>query len=141
MGYAANANRNIHAKEMLKLGLVALGGFFGAAGRYLLAGAVHRLFTNATFPYGTLVVNISGCLLIGLFAGLSDSRQLFSPEFRSFMLLGVLGGFTTYSSFGYETFALFTDGEMIRAAANVVLHVLLGLFAVWLGYTAILRLG
>jgi CrcB protein len=87
-----------------------------------------------TFPYGTLAVNLLGCLLIGLIAGLGESRQLFGPEVRSFALIGLLGGFTTFSTFGYETFAMIRDSEYVRAAANVGVHVGLGLALVWFGY-------
>jgi CrcB protein len=114
--------------------LVGAGGFTGALLRYGLSGLVQRQFPLATFPYGTLTVNLVGCVSIGIFAGLVESRQLFGPELRTFALIGVLGGFTTYSTFGYETFALFRDAEHLRAAANIALHVLLGLAGVWLGY-------
>ena len=114
--------------------LVGSGGFAGSILRYALAGVVQRHFPLATFPYGTLFVNLMGCLLIGVFAGLADSRQLFAPELRVFALIGVLGGFTTFSTFGYETFAMLRDGEQLRAALNVGLQVVLGLSLVWLGY-------
>jgi CrcB protein len=114
--------------------LVGVGGFLGSAGRYLVGGWVHRLVPFASFPFGTLVVNVGGCLLIGVFAGLSDGRQLFAPELRVFLLIGVLGGFTTFSSFAYETLALARDAELARALANVAAQVILGLAAAWLGY-------
>ena len=88
-----------------------------------------------TFPYGTLVVNMLGCLLIGVAVGLVDSRQLFGPDMRLFVLIGLLGGFTTYSTFGYETFALLRDADYLRAVANVSIHVVLGLALVWAGYS------
>lgn len=115
--------------------LVGSGGFLGSAFRYALSGAVHRLLPFATFPYGTLFVNASGCLLIGLLGGLSASRLVLAPNLRLFLFLGILGGFTTFSTFGYETFALFRDGEMIRAFLNVVLSLLLCLASVWLGWS------
>jgi CrcB protein len=114
--------------------LVGSGGFVGSICRYALGGAVHRHFPMATFPYGTLAVNLLGCALIGALAGLADSRQLFSPELRTFGFIGLLGGFTTFSTFGYETIAMTRDGEFIRAAFNVGLHVVLGLGFVWLAY-------
>ncbi len=117
--------------------LAGLGGFLGSAGRYLLGGWVHRAVPFTTFPLGTLVVNASGCLLIGLLAGLADSRQLLGPEARVFLFIGVLGGFTTFSSFAYETLALARDGEMARALLNVAAQVTLGLAAAWLGYTIV----
>lgn len=123
----------------MKAGLVTAvaigtGGFLGALARYGLGGLVHRLLPGATFPYGTLAVNLLGCLLIGVMTGLADSRQLFRPEVRAFALIGILGGFTTFSTFGYETVAMLRDGSSVRAAANVGVHVVLGLGLVWLGY-------
>jgi len=117
-------------------GMVGLGGFVGALARYGLSGFVQRMFPMASFPYGTLAVNLLGCLLIGIMAGLMETRGLFSPEFRVFALIGVLGGFTTFSTLGIETFAMLRDTEYIRAAANVSLHVVAGLSLVWVGYTA-----
>ena len=114
--------------------LVGTGGFIGAVCRYGLSGLVQRSAPLASFPYGTLVVNMVGCLLIGIAVGLVDSRQLFGPEFRLFALIGLLGGFTTYSTFGYETFALLRDADYLRAVANVSVHVVLGLALVWAGY-------
>ena len=113
---------------------VGAGGFLGALARYGLSGIVHRFFPQTTFPVGTLTVNLLGCLLIGVLAGLVESRQLLGPEARVFAMIGLLGGFTTFSTFGYETFALLRDGENLRATANVGLSVVLGLAFVWLGY-------
>ncbi len=113
---------------------VGSGGFLGAMARYGLSGLVHRKMPLATFPWGTLGVNLLGCLAIGVLAGLAESRQLFSPEIRIFALIGVLGGFTTFSTFGYETFAMIRDDEYLRAAANVGMHVILGVALVSLGY-------
>jgi len=114
--------------------LVGVGGFTGTLLRYGMGGAVQRLFPSATFPFGTLAVNLAGCLCIGCLAGLSDSRELFGADTRAFLFIGVLGGFTTFSSFGYETFALMRDGDGLRALTNVAVHVVLGLACVWLGY-------
>ncbi len=114
--------------------VIGSGGFLGALARYGLSGLVHRQMPLATFPYGTLVVNLVGCLGIGVIAGLAESRQLFGPEFRAFVLIGILGAFTTFSTFGYETFAMIRDDEYLRAITNVAMHVLLGLALLWLGY-------
>lgn len=114
--------------------LVGCGGFAGALLRYGLSGWVHRQLPFALFPYGTLAVNLVGCVLIGLIAALVETRQLFGPEFRSFALVGILGSFTTFSTFGYETFAMAREGEYLRAGANVAAQVALGLAAVWAGY-------
>ncbi len=119
---------------LINAAMVGSGGFIGALARYGLSGLVHRQVPFATFPYGTMAVNLVGCCAIGVIAGLAESRQLFGPEFRTFALIGVLGGFTTFSTFGYETFAMLRDAEYLRVAANVGVHVVLGLALVWLGY-------
>ena len=119
---------------LINAAMVGSGGFIGALARYGLSGLVHRQVPFATFPYGTMAVNLMGCCAIGVIAGLAESRQLFGPEFRTFALIGVLGGFTTFSTFGYETFAMLRDAEYLRGAANVGVHVVLGLALVWLGY-------
>jgi fluoride exporter len=113
---------------------VGIGGFLGALARYGLGGLVHRIPGTSGFPYGTLVVNLLGCLLVGVLAGLMEGRQMFTPEFRLFAVVGVLGGFTTFSTFGIESFMLMRDGEYLRVVANVGLHVIGGLLLVWLGY-------
>ena len=115
--------------------LVGSGGVVGALLRYGLSGLVHRQLNLSAFPYGTLTVNLIGCLLIGGFAGLSESRQLFGPELRMFVLIGLLGSFTTFSTFGYETFAMLRDAEYLSAVTNTGMHVILGLIFVWAGYT------
>ena len=119
---------------MLNLLLVGGGGFFGAICRYSLGGAVHQWTQISTFPLGTMVVNILGCFCIGLGGGLMELRQLFTPELRLFLLIGFLGGFTTFSTFGFESWALMRDGEFFLAAVNVVIQVLVGLTAVWFGF-------
>ncbi len=115
--------------------LVGAGGFIGAMLRYALGGLVVRQLPLMTFPLGTLAVNVFGCFLIGVFGGIGESRQLLGPELRAFVIIGLLGGFTTFSAFGHETFAMLRDGEALRAAGNVGIQVILGLAAVWLGYT------
>lgn len=118
---------------MTKSLLVGFGGFLGSIARYLAGGAVHRLAEGSVFPYGTLFVNVTGCLAIGFLAALSEARGVLSPEARVFLLIGVLGGYTTFSSFGYETLQLVRGGEMLAAAANVLVQVVVGLGAVWAG--------
>ena len=115
--------------------IIGSGGFLGALARYGLGGLVQRQFPLSTFPYGTLAVNLLGCLIIGVLTGLIESRQLFGPEFRKFALVGILGAFTTFSTFGYETFALIRDDQYLRAVANVGGQGVLGVALVWLGYT------
>ena len=128
------------AGPLSQLALVGLGGFLGSVSRFFLSGLAHRIIPHLSFPLGTLVVNILGCFLIGLLYGLADTRQLFGDEVRLFLIIGVLGGFTTFSTFGYETLALWRDAEVSWAVASVVLHLTAGLGAVWIG-DAVGRLG
>jgi len=114
--------------------IVGLGGFTGSVLRYLLGGAVHQWLRNPWFPYGTLAVNLLGCFFIGLLGGWSDNLDLLAPATRLFLLIGLLGGFTTFSTFGYETLALLRDREVTAALLNIALQLLVGLTAVWLGY-------
>lgn len=116
--------------------MVGSGGFLGALARYVISGLVQREFPLATFPYGTLVVNLVGCFAIGVLAGISESRQFFGPDARLFVFVGVLGGFTTFSTLGYETIVLMRDADLFPAFANIGLHVIAGLALVWLGYAA-----
>lgn len=118
---------------MYKLFLIGLGGFAGALLRYGFSGLVQNLSKSITFPYGTLAVNLIGCLAIGVLSQLVESYGLFSPETRSFVLVGVLGAFTTYSTFANETVNLARDGQGALSLANMGLHLVLGLGAVWLG--------
>jgi len=113
--------------------LIGAGGFLGAIARYAMSGVVQRLAGFSSFPYGTLAVNVTGCIAIGLLAGWAETRQLVGPEARLFLLIGLLGSFTTFSTFGYETLALLRDGAILRASANVAFHVTLGLTAAWAG--------
>lgn len=119
---------------LISSAVVGSGGFIGSLARYSVGGLVHRQLPLAIFPYGTLLVNLLGCLLIGLLAGMAESRQVFGPQFRQFALIGVLGGFTTFSTFGYETVAMLRDADYLRAGANVGISVVGGLLLVWLGY-------
>ena len=88
---------------------------------------------NPAFPYGTLAVNVVGCLLIGVLAGLAATRTILGVDTRAFLIVGVLGGFTTYSAFGLETVELIRRGEFFVGLSNVVLQITLGLAAVWVG--------
>jgi CrcB protein len=113
---------------------VALGSALGGVARYGLSGLVARSF-GETFPWGTLIVNVLGSLLIGFVATLTgpDGRVLVSPVTRLFWMSGIFGGFTTFSSFSLQTLTLVQDGEWARAGANVGLSVALCLIGVWLG--------
>ena len=114
---------------------VGAGGFLGSVGRFVIAGFFNRLSPALAFPIGTLAVNILGCFLIGLLHGVAESRNILGTDTRIFLFIGVLGGFTTYSTFGFESLALLKDGAMLKASANIILHVFVGLAAVWLGDT------
>ena len=119
---------------MIKLLLIGTGGFIGSILRYLVSGSVQAASHSITFPYGTLAVNVIGCFLIGFLSELAETRSLFSPDTRAFLIVGILGGFTTFSAFGNETMNLLRDGERALAMMNVSAQILLGLGAVWLGY-------
>lgn len=118
---------------MWNLLLIGIGGFIGSVLRYLFSGSVQSLSRSFEFPYGTLAVNVLGCLVIGALAELAEAHGLFRDEARSFLFVGVLGGFTTFSTFGNETMNLLRDGEGSLAFANVGAHFLFGLCAVWFG--------
>jgi CrcB protein len=114
--------------------LIALGSALGGVGRYWLSGVVAAR-VGETFPWGTLVVNVIGSALIGVLAALGDSARVgLPPEARQFLMVGVLGGFTTFSSFSLQTLRLMQDGDWTRAAGNVMLSVALCLVAVAAGY-------
>lgn len=112
---------------------VALGGALGSVSRYLVGTWVQTASKSIDFPYGTLTVNLIGCFVIGFLSQLAESHGAFTPESRALVFIGVLGGFTTFSSFGSDTLNLLRDGETFNALANVGANVILGLILVWLG--------
>lgn len=122
---------------MEKILIVGLGSFLGGVARYGLSGLIHR-HLNGAFPYGTLAVNVLGCMLIGGMLHLVEDRSMLGPNARLFVGIGLLGGFTTFSTFGYETMLLLRDREPWLALLNVAGNVVLGLGSVWLG-RAVLR--
>lgn len=117
--------------------IIGAGGFIGTVLRFWLSGAVAQGI-GEKFPYGTLIVNVSGSLVIGFFATLTEAegRLLISPTFRQFFMIGILGGYTTFSSFSLQTLTLAREGEFLFAALNVIASVALCLSAVWLGHIA-----
>jgi CrcB protein len=115
--------------------LVGLGGALGSIARYLVSTWVQGATKSVNFPFGTLTVNLVGCFVIGCLAQLAEARGVFTSESRAFVFIGILGGFTTFSSFGNETLNLARGGELWNALSNVGLNVVIGLFAVWLGRT------
>jgi fluoride exporter len=114
-----------------KLFLAGLGGFIGSSLRYIVTGYVQQSSRSISFPYGTLAVNLAGCFIIGFLSQLADTRGVFSAESRTFVFVGLLGGFTTFSAFGNETMNLWRDGQNGLALANIAAHLVLGLGAVW----------
>jgi fluoride exporter len=127
--------------DVIRYFWVLLGGALGTGGRYWLSGVVARLF-GETFPWGTLLVNVSGSLVIGLFATLTgpDGRMFVGTNARQFVMIGLCGGYTTFSSFSLQTLNLLQDGEWLAAGANIVLSVVLCLLAVWVGHVIALAL-
>jgi len=112
---------------------IGMGGFVGAVLRYLLSGYIQNITKVTGFPYGTLTVNLVGSFIIGLIFYYFESNVSIDPQTRSFVLVGVLGAFTTFSTFSIETLDLLQGGQLIRALINMGAHGLLGLLAVWSG--------
>jgi fluoride exporter len=117
---------------------VAIGSALGGMARYWCSGFVAGLF-GEWFPWGTLIVNVTGSFVIGVFAALSAAEGpfLIRPEIRIFVMVGICGGYTTFSSFSLQTFSLWREGEWFWAGMNSVLSFVLCLLAVWLGYVAV----
>ncbi|MCD6426128.1 MAG: fluoride efflux transporter CrcB [Anaerolineales bacterium] len=122
---------------MQNLLLIGLGGFMGALLRYSVSGLIQNLSKSMSFPYGTLFVNLLGCLLIGALSQVAEIRGVISSEARSFIFIGLLGAFTTFSAFGNDTVSLFRDGDNLLSYINIGLHLVLGLSAVWLGQSLV----
>ncbi len=112
---------------------VGIGGCLGSIARYWLSGLVQRS-SNGEFPFGTLAVNVLGCLILGAVMGLVEYRQLFGPNVRLLLTVGILGGFTTFSTFGYESFVMLRDNEFLLAIGNVTANVATGVAAVLAGW-------
>ena len=120
---------------MTNILLVGFGGFIGSILRYLASGAVQQSMKRVDFQYGTLAVNVISWFVIGFLAQYGEKHGAFSNESRAFIFIGILGGFTTFSSFGNDTINLARENFVMGALANVGANVILGLLAVWLGRT------
>jgi CrcB protein len=118
---------------MQKILLAGLGGFLGSAARYAIGVGLTRASAAVAFPIATLLVNVVGCLFIGLFLAFTLTRNTLTDQARVFVVIGVLGGFTTFSSFSMDTLLLWRESGAFRAVANVLLNVSLCLFAAWAG--------
>jgi CrcB protein len=119
---------------MREILLVALGGAIGSVTRLKLSGYVLHHTVDWRFPAGTFTVNVVGCLVAGLLAGLAEKHDLFSADARLLLFTGILGGFTTFSAFGLETIHLLKRGDVAIAGANIAASVIVGLLALWLGF-------
>jgi CrcB protein len=119
--------------NLLTVTLVALGGAIGSVFRYVVSMVVLRT-AGTLFPLGTFAVNAIGCLAFGAIIGAAEQRVVLTPAMRAFLLIGVLGGFTTFSSYAFESYALAQDGQFLAAAANILGQVVAGLLGLWIGY-------
>jgi CrcB protein len=115
---------------------IVLGAMAGAPLRYWLQGRVQDV-TGSLFPWGTLIVNVTGCLVIGILLELAEERAVLSREARLLLVVGFLGSYTTFSTFGWETLSLARDGDVARTVANVALSVGVGLAATWAGSASV----
>jgi CrcB protein len=120
----------------MRVFLIGLGGFVGAVFRYWVSGAAQGAASPGVFPIGTLVVNVTGCFLIGVLAELVEARGFLGPDARALLFVGVLGGFTTFSAFANETVGALRVGAVGVAIGNVLLTVTACLLAVWAGRAA-----
>jgi CrcB protein len=121
---------------LLQILIIGLGGFVGTVARYGVSVLAYK-YAGATFPFGTLTVNIVGCFLIGLVYGVIQEKDVLSTTSRLFLTVGVFGGFTTFSSFGNETLLLLRAGHLLLGIGYVLISVLVGVAAVWGGYSLV----
>ena len=113
--------------------IVGIGGFIGATLRYSISGYIQRLTESIGFPYGTFGVNILGCILLGVFLGFNESKTAFASETHLLLVVGLLGAFTTFSTFSNETVNLIVDRRIHMALINVGVHIIFGILAILLG--------
>ncbi len=118
---------------IVKLSIIGAGGFTGAILRFLVSSWVQHRSGSIVFPFGTMAVNMIGCFVIGLLTYLVETRSMFSMETRSFVLIGLLGAFTTFSTFGNETLGLIRDSRLDLAVLNAGSQVVIGVALVWVG--------
>lgn len=126
----------MEAPELGKVLLVGAGGFIGSALRYVIGGLVQAAVPTSAFPYSTLVVNVTGCFAIGCVSQLVEAHGALGPGTRAILVVGILGGYTTFSAFGNETVNLLRDGQRLAAGMNIGAHMAFALCAVWLGRLA-----
>lgn len=117
---------------MIKGMLVFIGGGIGSVFRYMMSGWIYSAF-GSNFPYGTLAVNVLGSFVIGFFLTLAEDRFLITSDMRIFVAIGIVGGFTTFSTFSYETFKLFKNGSFLFGGLNIAVSLTFALFALWIG--------
>ena len=118
----------------MQLLIVGAGGFVGSVFRFAIGGAIQRVIPMAGFPFGILVVNLLGCGAIGIVSGFAESRDFVTAELRLFVVVGLLGGFTTFSTFANDGVAMLRDQAFGEVLATVAIHVIGGFVAVWLGH-------
>ena len=123
-------------ESIVHLSIIGAGGFAGAVMRYLVSGWIQNRSDLVLFPIGTMGVNLIGCFCIGFLTMLVETRSFFTVEIRSFLLIGMLGAFTTFSTFGNETLMLMREGRFDLAALNSVVQVVVGVAMVWTGRAA-----
>ena len=119
--------------NLITLAWIAVGGALGSTMRFALSTAVLRM-SGSLFPLGTFVVNLVGCVAFGAIVGMAEHRVVLTPDARAFLLVGIMGGFTTFSSYAYESLALLQDGQFAAASVNIVGQVVAGLAGLWLAF-------
>ena len=119
--------------NLITLAWIAVGGALGSTMRFALSTAVLRM-SGSLFPFGTFVVNLVGCVAFGAIVGAAEHRVVLAPDARAFLLVGIMGGFTTFSSYAYESLALLQDGQFAAASVNIVGQVVAGLAGLWLAF-------
>ncbi len=120
-----------------KILAVGAGGFLGASGRFIISTFVESKIPDSGFPWGTFLVNMLGCLLIGCLIGFFDQKNWGDPTVRLFLFTGILGGFTTFSAFANDSLLLFQNQQILSSLLNITGQVFVGLLLVWLGYQSV----